>query len=134
MLGTTGTGKSTLANSLLGLSINPNELGASRFSMSSGARSCTVACSSVDGSLLGDRSKPIKIIDTPGHGDGDGQDFNLRESIVRGMKAEKAVHAFIWVKNSEAPRVDAQDKEFMDIFSQIFGPGFVRNMIVVFTR
>jgi predicted GTPase len=134
VVGTTGTGKSTLANVLLGLSVSPNEPFYRRFKMSSGARSCTVACSSLDGFWLGDRSKPIRVIDTPGHGDGDGNDFNLLQSIVQTMRAERAVHAFIWVKNSEAPRVDALDIEFLNIFLQVFGPGFVRNMAVVFTR
>ena len=134
IMGTTGTGKSTLANSLLGLPIDADSTTANRFTMSAGARGCTMRCSAKEGYLLGDRSKAIRIIDTPGHGDGHNDNFSLREEIIKGMKAEKEVHAFIWAKNSEAPRMDSNDKEFMEIFSEIFGPGFSKNMVVIFTR
>lgn len=135
IIGTTGTGKSTLGNSLLGFLDNPETyISGSLFRMSATASSCTLDCISKNGHWLGDQSKPIRIIDTPGHGDGYGKNHEMREALVSGIRKEKFINVFIWVKNSQSPRVDSQDTEFLDIFGKIFGPAFMKNMIVVFTR
>ncbi len=114
-----------------GKSQNPEE---GPFRRSDETQSCTLACEAADGFFLGDRRKPVRIIDTPGHGDSQGRDHSFRDEVIRTMKEEKVVHAFLLTKNAQAPRVDMQDIEFFEILRKIFGDGFFSNVVIVFTR
>ncbi len=104
------------------------------FRRSAETQSCTLTCQAADGHFLGDSQKPVRVIDTPGHGDSQGRDHSFRDEIIRTMREEKVVHAFLLTKNAQAPRVDMQDIEFFEILRGIFGAGFFSNVVIVFTR
>ena len=135
LVGTTGVGKSTFGNAILGLDAvegdTSKEFG---FKTSGSTKSCTQVASCLDGYWFGYKEFPIRVIDTPGHGDSSGKDVRLRESIVECLRQERFVHAFLWFKNAESPRFDKQDADFYKIFTEMFGCGFLDNLIVVLTR
>jgi predicted GTPase len=131
LLGNTGVGKSTLGNVLLDL----EEDSTSAFATSGDAESCTSVCGIKDGFWRGrHRDRLIRVIDAPGHGDSGGRDYELRESIVDTLRAEDSIHAFLFLKSFENPRVDAQDKDLIKTCLGIFGQGFLNNTVVVLTR
>ncbi|CAG0914693.1 unnamed protein product [Notodromas monacha] len=138
LVGTTGVGKSSLGNVLLGLDptveSDDDQQQQEGFVTSASTETCTEAAECRDGFWLGNTSKPVRIFDTPGHGDANDRDYSFRESLAESMRREKHVHAFIWVKNFEEPRFDHQDASFFNVFSQMFGNGFMRNLVVVLTR
>jgi predicted GTPase len=135
LVGTTGVGKSTFGNAILGLDpVEGDTYAKFGFKTSARTSSCTMQASSLDGHWRGNRNLPVRVIDTPGHGDSSGKDVRLRESIVACMKQERFVHAFLWFKNAAAPRFDKQDAQFFKIFMEMFGNGFLDNLIIVLTR
>ncbi|CAG0914694.1 unnamed protein product [Notodromas monacha] len=133
LVGTTGVGKSSLGNVLLGLHPTKNP-GSKGFVTSASTKSCTDAAECRDGFWSGNTSKPVRIFDTPGHGDADGRDCSFRESIAESMRKERYVDAFVWVKNFEEPRFDHQDASFFNVFSEMFGPCFMQNVVVILAR
>ncbi|CAG0902823.1 unnamed protein product [Darwinula stevensoni] len=130
LVGVTGSGKSTLGNILLGFEPDQPE----GFGTSSSSRSCTLDTETRNGFWLGDKITPIRIIDTPGHGDCDGRDEHHREKMVKFLQAEGTVDAFVWIKNSQQPRYDKQEAEYFGILMKVFGPSLFKNLVVVFTR
>ena len=54
--------------------------------------------------------------------------------MVVGLKNVRYVHAFLIVVNSADPRLSEQLQETLKLFSQMFGPEFFRNALLVFTR
>ncbi|CAG0901030.1 unnamed protein product [Darwinula stevensoni] len=129
IIGVTGSGKSTLGNILLGRPRNDP----TGFKTSAYSSSCTLEVESLDGRWLGN-GDAIRVIDTPGHGDAWGRDQELRREMVSLLEMEGAVHAFIWVKNSQKPRFDLLELEHFDLLKDIFGVSFYINLIVVFSR
>ncbi|CAG0892680.1 unnamed protein product [Darwinula stevensoni] len=130
LVGVAGNGKSTLGNILLGL--EPDDDGG--FETSSGARSCTLDVQCKDGNFRGGAGQPIRVIDTPGHGDGEGRDEEFRKNMIAEMKKEETIDAFIWVKNSQDPRYNKSEAEYFQILIEIFGGAYFHNFVVVFSR
>ncbi|CAG0903528.1 unnamed protein product [Darwinula stevensoni] len=129
IIGVTGSGKSTLGNVLLGRPRNDP----TGFKTSAYSSSCTLEVESLDGRWLGN-GDAIRVMDTPGHGDAGGRDQELGREMVSSLEMEGAVHAFIWVKNSQKPRFDLLELEHFDMLKDIFGVSFYTNLIVVFSR
>ncbi|CAG0892679.1 unnamed protein product [Darwinula stevensoni] len=130
LVGVAGNGKSTLGNILLGL--EPDDDGG--FETSSGARSCTLGVQWKDGNFRGRAGQPIRVIDTPGHGDGEGRDKELRRNMVEELKKQETIDAFIWVKNAQDPRYTKTEAEYFQILIEIFGGAYFHNFVVVFSR
>ena len=51
-----------------------------------------------------------------------------------GLKNVGYVHAFLIVVNSADPRLSEQLQETLNLFCQMFGPEFLQNALLVFTR
>ncbi|CAG0913508.1 unnamed protein product [Notodromas monacha] len=139
LIGVTGSGKSTLGNVLLGLDPDPGEDGGNLaaifgFATGSDSDSVTTKVEILDGFWRGDSFRPIRVIDTPGHGDNKGRDEVHRQGFISGMATEREIDAFVWVKNAQQPRYDTLHQEFFAIFLAMFGPAFYRNLVVVFTH
>jgi predicted GTPase len=109
MIGCTGHGKSTTANSLCG---------EAKFTVSGGTESETTA---FDGVLTRWENKPnedpVVVIDTPGIGDSQGRDTKHIAEMVVGLKKVGYVHAFLIVMNSEEPRLSEHMQETLKLFS-----------------
>ena len=139
LVGVTGVGKSTLGNVILGRP-EPNGTSSSGqhqpfFNTSASANSCTLTAESLDGYWLNDPKKPMRIFDTPGHGDSyDRDDEANRRTVLATVGQERFINSFLWLKNSEAPRFDKQEKTFIKIFLDMFGMQFFDNLIIVLTR
>jgi hypothetical protein len=142
----TGRGKSTLINGLgnLGPGKEPTYPGGRRrpspVRASSQGDIVTTLCQNVDIEL--DDGTPITIIDTPGLGDprpstdGVDQDTKNIAQMVQHMKSDKVkyVNCFIIVLNGAEPRLDAGTRTMISLFSACFGPRFLSNSVVVFTK
>jgi hypothetical protein len=50
------------------------------------------------------------------------------------MKEETIIDGFIWVKDASRPRLCDQDKTFIQIFKEMFGPDFLENTVIVFSN
>ncbi|CAG0924696.1 unnamed protein product [Notodromas monacha] len=131
VFGTPGTGKSSLCNVLF--SGDPDN-GEEIFLESPGTVSCTQDCQSEERFFLGNASRLIKIMDTPGIGDIQEKNEEQSKRLKEGLEKENNVHAFIWVKNSTNVRFDGQDQLLFNFMAEVFGSEFMTHLIVVFTR
>jgi hypothetical protein len=111
-----------LANSSVGFQTDP------------GAKSCTLSTVIENGHWLGDLTKPVRVIDTPGHADTEGRDESLQSKNIDCVKRENIIDAFIWVRSAESPRFKPEDRAFFKIFCEMFGTRFLDNMVIVFTK
>jgi predicted GTPase len=99
LLGATGVGKSATGNSILE--------DKRAFVIGSTANSCTNKTTIKDG-VAGSIGVPIRIIDTPGYGDSNGNDkHNIKEMATFLQRDVGFVHAFLLVLNGESMRCDA---------------------------
>lgn len=126
MIGLTGHGKSTTANSICGKQ---------EFSVSGGTESETTAFDGVLTRWEGSRNEdPIIVIDTPGIGDSRNRDTKHIAEMVVGLKNVGYVHAFLIVMNSEEPRLSEHMQDTIKLFQQMFTTEFFRNALLVFTK
>ena len=77
---------------------------------------------------------PVIFIDTPGAGDSKGRDTKHIAEMVVGLKNVGYAHSFLIVVNSADPRLSDQLQETLNLFCQMFGPEFFKNVLLVFTR
>jgi predicted GTPase len=120
LVGNTGTGKSTLANSLLlgnYLELNTDEL----FKTGSSINSCTVDSVAKEGKLLG-LGNPTIVSDCPGLNEGQ-VDQNHIVNIIKHTKKLGKINLILFTLNGQSPRLDWGSKLLIKIFEQSFGPG-----------
>ena len=76
----------------------------------------------------------MKIIDTQGFSDSEGNDSRNIEAMVLNLKEEYAVNTFVIVLNGEAPRITDALKVMFKMLTEIFGNAMWGNAIFVYTR
>jgi len=139
LLGSTGSGKSSLANVLLG---RPHDFkaendfdGSQCFVAGEGTQGVTRNTCAETGRWDGDDEKPVTVIDTPGFGDDVESDRETVEQLVKFLKEEiKQVNAFVILFNGQSPRFTHGLKSMIKLFENIFGPGFWPNVIFAVSR
>ena len=154
VVGSTGVGKSSLLNHVIGLvdpsshkPFNPSKHFRTSAKMNEGCTVKTQACTG-KANTFGEKTRTtiptLRLVDCPGLGDpdGDAQDRLNIANMVKFIKPLKEVHQFILVMNSEDPRLSAADQNTIAVFLKMFPSEektnptgeFFRNMIVVFTH
>jgi hypothetical protein len=130
VLGMTGDGKSNLCTWLLG---DPN-----LFEVSDQAESCTEEPIAHTGKCFGtliDYCDRWTVVDTPGLSDSAGRDAaNLRATVALLKERVGHVTAFVLVVNAQQDRMSAALKNTIKVFRACFGPGWWRNLCLVFTK
>jgi GTP-binding protein EngB required for normal cell division len=106
MLGATGVGKSSVANSMLNKE---------KFVTSASSSSCTKMLQKETG-VEEKYRLPFDFIDVPGFGDSDGQDPQIMQMILSGLQAEKFINAFVVVLNGTNHRYDMQTFNMLKVF------------------
>lgn len=115
LLGVTGHGKSSTANTLCGTENNSN--GKEFFKISEGTESETDFVNGLVTTWQGDPMKEaIILLDTPGFGDTKGLDTSNIANIVCQLKLLGYVHTFMLIFNSEDPRFDEQLQSTLKFF------------------
>ena len=127
LLGSTGDGKSSLANALLGL--KSNEV----FKESSMTESCTVTTTEQNGAWLGTGSL-CTIIDTPGMNDSQGRDLDQVDHILETLKKDRWVNTFLVVRKGDNLRMDGPFKSMLKMFEMIFGVSFWRHIVMSISK
>ncbi|XP_028330617.1 uncharacterized protein LOC114480569 isoform X2 [Gouania willdenowi] len=121
LLGKTGVGKSSLANTLFGEQVFPPD-----HSASSGTKECKSATRSVDG-------RTLTLIDTPGLFDTDLSEDELRPKIMNCItECAPGPHAFLILL-----RVDKYTRQEQEIITQIcrsFSEDALKFSVIVFTH
>lgn len=134
ILGKTGTGKSTLCNVLAG-KLAESDKNSGGFPVSSETDSCTKDTTCGDFCYLGNSSRPITIIDTPGFDDpSKNQDAQIISNLVEELLNMKEVHQILIAVNGTNPRLDGSMKAMIDIFQRMFTPKIWGNIGIVFTK
>lgn len=154
MLGAAGTGKSTLANSLLGRDNKyKNDQDGDKQCFEAGKSSSggkTKDTCAHQGFFLGDGNRNVRLIlnpsalkwsliqltvvDTPGLGMERIEEMESQRSIVDALKVDVVyVHAFAYLIKSSKNRVTKESKEIMNMYINIFGEDFLKNVIIVAT-
>ncbi|XP_050404315.1 uncharacterized protein LOC126820420 isoform X3 [Patella vulgata] len=123
IIGKTGSGKSSLANILLGKK--------GRFKCGAFGSSVTTTTEADEGYC---KDSAVKVVDTPGFFDTDvNEDDNNREIIRCLMLSEPGPHAFIYVI-SIASRFTQEDAETFERVKVILGDSVTNYMVIVFTN
>ena len=127
VLGATGTGKSSIANVLLGESPDCQNC---TFPVCSGPDSCTKETSYAEGCWVGEGSE-FTIVDTPGFGDSDNDDNNLINEMVEALKnVVKTANGFLLLFNGQSERFDSKAQQMIREMEALFGPGFWEHVIL----
>ena len=127
ILGATGTGKSSLANVLLGESPDCENC---TFPVCSGADSCTKETSFAEGRWLSQGSE-FTVVDTPGFGDSDNDDNNLINEMVQALKnVVKTANGFILLFNGQTERFDSKAQQMIREMEALFGTGFWEHVVL----
>lgn len=135
LIGKTGTGKSTLGNTMSAVLSDPqlNTV----FKTSSSIDSETYKCKKHRTHWLGLSSRPVvTIVDTPGLSDTAGQDAKITNDIVNFIRRDVGkLNYLLLVLNGEEPRIDNDTMRIIDTFVQSFGLNQVfGNLGVLYTR
>lgn len=136
VLGSTGSGKSALCNTLIG----DNEC--TSFGENEKIDSYTMKPEPVkvqwfDKELKENKGKKEEflLIDTPGLNDSYDNDSKNIEVLVDHLKDKiVTVNCFILVLNSQTPRLDEPMKSMLKLLGKIFTNEFLKHTVVVFTR
>jgi len=143
IIGETGVGKSSLANSLLGRSHQYDGTGfddgcfkvAWKNSDKPGGVITTATCHD-SGHYLGDDSKPeVTVIDTPGFGDKMEAEVRTINGLVDVLKNRiKEVDVFVICFRETNDRMTKAMQNMLNLFQQMFGKKFWDNAIFEATR
>merc|ERR1719186_2044371 len=132
VIGSTGTGKSTLCNIVSGR--KPDDQGL--FPVSSGMSSCTNKTTANKVEWSGEEGREFVLIDTPGLND----PTPLKDSVnilemAEELKKLEAVNVFLIVFNGASPRFDSSLIAMVRIFQGMFGKEFLeKNVVFEFTN
>lgn len=136
MLGAAGVGKSTLANALLGRPKKyKNDEGKPCFEAGkSKIGGLTRDACANQGHFLGNETLPeLTIIDTPGLGMLSQEEEQSIDQIVDTLKKVEYVHAFAMLFKESDNRLTRERMSVIKLYTKIFGPKFLKNVIVVAT-
>ena len=121
VIGATGTGKSSLANVLIGESPDCENC---TFPICSGTDSCTKQTAYAEGHWLGN-GELFTIVDTPGFGDSDNDDNDLMNEMVQALKnAIKTANGFLLLFNGQSERFDIKAQQMIREMEALFGEAF----------
>jgi hypothetical protein len=77
--------------------------------------------------------EPFIVLDCSGFGNSTGSDTQHIAEIVKKLRIILYVHSFVIVLSSEK-RFNQQLQSTITLFSQMFGPEFFKNVLLVFTK
>lgn len=106
MLGVTGSGKSSLGNSIYGKEA---------FKVSNEAESCTSAAQTIT-KIVDPINVPLTVVDTPGYGDSRGGDEKNMKHMTETLQDIGLVNAFLLVVNGANVRLDQQIFEMLQVY------------------
>ena len=130
ILGSTGTGKSALCNSLICEEERMKKL----FIESEKFDSCTPYANPQKVTWF-DNQGQFRLIDTPGFNDSYENDNEHISKLVDVLKdSEITLNTFIIVLNGANPRLDEPMKAMLKMFAEMFTLDFLYHTIIVFTR
>ena len=127
ILGQTGTGKSTLANVLIGE--NP-DCKSCTFPICNGMDSCTKDTKYAVGKWLGNGVE-FTVVDTPGFGDSDNDDSDLIDEMMDTLKNDvKDANALVLLISGDQRRFNAPLQQMIREMEALFGQRFWDNTII----
>ena len=87
------------------------------------------------GHLLSKQNWPlVSVVDASGQGTIGSETKDLRPLTKLFGDDEKGTDAFIWIVDIGNPRITEQHKKCLSLMASTFGPGFVRNLVILFTE
>jgi len=138
MLGSTGVGKSSLANVLVGRShkFDGGKFQKGCFKVKSGAEAVTQHTCADEAHWLGNMSYPeFTVIDTPGFGDNITAENRHIKNMVDRFKYEfKSIHVFVILFKQNDHRMTMSLWNMLNVFQSMFGPAFWSNVILEATH
>ncbi|CDW88614.1 gtpase imap family member 4-partial [Stylonychia lemnae] len=118
LIGSMGSGKSTLGNALVGREV---------FQTGYGQGSYTLESIEANGTFFG---RPISVIDTQGHDDSLGRDYYHSDQLLQLLKNKPFVNAFIYLLVLEGHRMSDNSWQRLNLYRDSF-VGFTDYVIFV---
>jgi len=136
ILGSTGVGKSTMANVLLGRSKTfKDPHGRTCFTPGSGSETMTRRTCAQNGFYLSNPNRPFTMIDTPGFEDDLNKEQISIDELVEELKNNiKYIHTFLILFNGQEPRLSMGLQSMIRLFEKMFGNHFWKNVILGVSR
>ena len=129
LIGRQGSGKSSIANVVAGQGPSSKT-----FPVLSDIP-CTTEPHTERTNFMGDTSKPITVIDTPGFDEKNGvPDQSILDKVSVELQAIQNVNLIALIINGQSPRLDATTLLMITTFESILGDGFWKHVILVFTN